>query len=161
LADAAELDLLVNRLAGKLTVLNLRLSTAESCTGGGIGHALTSVSGSSLWYLGGVIAYSNSLKSELLNVSLTTIEKFGAVSEETARLMAIGASEVTHSDISISTTGIAGPAGGTEDKPVGTVCFGWSISGNVHTETVLFKGDRDSVREQSVYHAIKYLVEGI
>ena len=156
-----ELNLLVDQLAVKLVALNLNLSTAESCTGGGIGHVLTSVSGSSLWYLGGIVAYSNLLKSNLLNIPEATLEKHGAVSEETVRLMAIGAANAVNSDISIATTGIAGPGGGTEDKPVGMVCFGWSVSGSVHTETMLFKGDRGSVREQSVYHAIKCLVEKI
>ena len=161
MTNSMELNLLVDQLAVKLVALNLNLATAESCTGGGIGHVLTSVSGSSLWYLGGIVAYSNLLKSNLLNIPEATLEKHGAVSEETVRLMAIGAANAVNSDISIATTGIAGPGGGTEDKPVGMVCFGWSVSGSVHTETMLFKGDRGSVREQSVYHAIKCLVEKI
>jgi len=148
-------------LAEKLTSSKLSLSTAESCTGGGIGHALTSVSGSSGWYLGGVVAYSNSLKSGLLDVPQETLEQRGAVDEEVARLMALGVSEATSSDLAISTTGIAGPGGGTADKPVGTVCFGWSLPGSIQTETVLFEGDRDSVRVQSIYHAINRLAESL
>jgi len=146
-------------LAEKLISANLSLSTAESC--GGIGHVLTSVSGSSNWYLGGVVAYSNSLKSRLLNVPQETLEQYGAVDEEVARLMALGVSKATGSDLAISTTGIAGPGGGNADKPVGTVCFGWLVSGSVQTETALFKGDRESVRTQSTHHAINRLIESL
>ncbi len=104
-----------------LTERGLTLATAESCTGGLIGNRITDVAGSSAYYRGGIVAYTNDLKKELLGVSRTTLSMFGAVSEETACEMALGARKVAHSDLAIATTGIAGPDGGSEEKPVGTV----------------------------------------
>lgn len=159
MTDSVQLDHLLQQLASTLTELNLSLATAESCTGGGIGQALTSVSGSSAWYLGGVIAYSNGVKTSLLRVPSALIEQYGAVSEQVAAAMVSGTSSLIGSDLSVSTTGIAGPDGGSAEKPVGTVCFGWYVKGAVHTETVCFPGSRSEVREQSVCFSIKRLIE--
>lgn len=157
--DFTTIEELVCQLAEKLASLNHSLSTAESCTGGGIGQALTSVAGSSSWYRGGIIAYSNAVKEQLLNVPPDVLTQYGAVSEQVASYMALGVCSATGSSLSVSTTGIAGPEGGTEEKPVGTVCFGWSVSEMAHTETLYLSGDRQSIRKQSIQYSIKRLME--
>ena len=127
-----------------------KLVTAESCTGGGLAEILTRISGSSAWFERGYITYSNESKNELLSVPMNTITQHGAVSEETAIAMAEGALENSHADYSVSITGIAGPDGGTEDKPVGTVCFAWCKRNEAGTTTrIIFEGDRLKVREQA------------
>lgn len=123
---------------------------AESCTGGLISAVLTSVSGSSAWVDRGFVTYSNEAKIELLGVSTATIETFGAVSEETAREMALGALARSRATLAYSVTGVAGPTGGTASKPVGMVCFGFAAATGVVTATKHFLGDRSSVREQSL-----------
>lgn len=123
---------------------------AESCTGGLISAVLTSVSGSSAWVDRGFLTYSNEAKVEILGVSPATIETFGAVSEETAREMALGALARSRATIAYSVTGVAGPTGGTASKPVGMVCFGFATATGVATMTKHFAGDRSRVREQSV-----------
>ena len=123
---------------------------AESCTGGLISAVLTSVSGSSAWVDRGFVTYSNEAKIELLGVSSATIETFGAVSEETAREMALGALARSRATLAYSVTGVAGPTGGTASKPVGMVCFGFAGAAGVVTTTKHFLGDRSSVRQQSV-----------
>jgi nicotinamide-nucleotide amidase len=144
-----------------LTRRHQTLATAESCTGGGVGEALTSLAGSSSWYLGGVISYSNQLKIELVHVSEETLMKFGAVSEQVAREMVEGIVQLTEADYAISTTGIAGPEGGTSEKPVGTVCFGYFARGETFTETKRFEGDREQVRAQTVSHALANIAQHI
>ena len=128
---------------------NLTLSTAESCTGGMIGELITSVSGASEVYGFGFITYANEAKEKILGVKHETLEEFGAVSEETAREMALGAKKVSGSDIAVSVTGIAGPGGGTKEKPVGLVytaiCYGEAVK----VTKLLLKGDRDAVRRQT------------
>lgn len=123
---------------------------AESCTGGLISGVLTSVSGSSAWVDRGFVTYSNEAKMEMLGVSGQTLAAFGAVSEETAREMALGALRHSRATMAYSVTGVAGPTGGSADKPVGMVCFGFADPHGVHTSTCHFAGDRSSVREQSV-----------
>ena len=123
---------------------------AESCTGGLITAVLTSVSGSSAWVDRGFVTYSNEAKMEMLGVAATTLEKFGAVSEETAREMATGALKASRATMAYSVTGVAGPTGGSDDKPVGMVCFGFATAEGVSAFTQHFKGDRSAVREQSV-----------
>jgi nicotinamide-nucleotide amidase len=136
-----------------------KLATAESCTGGGIAYYLTSVSGSSNWFERGFVSYSNVSKQELLGVSISTIEQFGAVSEATAREMAEGALQHSQAQVSVAVTGVAGPTGGTKDKPVGTVWFAWA---GTHRETktlkLVFSGDRKEVREQTVRIALAELL---
>ncbi|AET68973.1 competence/damage-inducible protein CinA-like protein [Desulfosporosinus orientis DSM 765] len=133
---------------------NLTISSAESCTGGLLGAALTQEPGSSKIYLGGVVSYSNSLKQDLLGVQEETLKAYGAVSEEVAKEMAEGIRSKTGSDLSISTTGIAGPDGGSNEKPVGLVYIGFATSKGVHAEKFQFYGERDSVRQLTVQAAL-------
>lgn len=162
MSDTDQQSRQLKELADKLMLNNLSLSSAESCTGGLIGQILTSVSGSSQWYLGGVIAYSNALKIDLLGVPEDQIQSYGAVSEPVAQFMAKGINNKTRSNISVATTGIAGPLGGTAEKPVGTVCFAWvTPKMGLMAETRHFPGDRESVREQSAWFAIKKMLEFI
>lgn len=148
-------------IARDLTLGKATLASAESCTGGGVGEALTSLAGSSSWYLGGVISYSNQLKVNLLGVSAETLSQYGAVSEQVAREMVEGVARLTQADYAVSTTGIAGPDGGTADKPVGTVCFGYVARGETGTETKLFTGNREQIRAQTVSHALIRIAERI
>lgn len=135
----------------------LACATAESCTGGGIGAAITSVPGSSAVYLGGVVSYANSVKEHVLGVSAETLAAAGAVSSETAAQMADGARRLTGADIAVSVTGIAGPDGGTPEKPVGLVWFGLSTKKGTRTEKAIFPGDRETVRRLAVVHALGML----
>lgn len=138
-----------------------RLVTAESCTGGWVAKLLTDIAGSSAWYDGGVVVYSNVLKQSLLGVRPSTLASHGAVSEATAREMAIGALETLGGHISLSVTGIAGPAGAQPGKPVGTVWFGWAWKEGNEIETRVametFSGDREAIRRQSVARALREL----
>jgi nicotinamide-nucleotide amidase len=137
-----------------------RVATAESCTGGGLAEILTRVPGSSAWFERGFITYSNESKHEMLSVPLDTLEQFGAVSEETASAMAKGAVENSQADYGVAITGIAGPDGGTEDKPVGTVCFGWYESNTgASTTYICFDGDRLRIREQACMLAMQGLLD--
>jgi nicotinamide-nucleotide amidase len=135
------------------------LATAESCTGGGIAEAVTRISGSSEWFERGFVTYSNDAKAEMLGVDRITLTGFGAVSEETAREMAVGALSHSRATHAVSVTGIAGPTGGSAEKPVGTVCFGWAAQGGKPaSETRHFGGDREAVRRASVIHALQGLL---
>lgn len=132
-------------------------ATAESCTGGGIGAAITSVAGSSEVYLGGVVSYANEVKRDVLGVSRDTLDAVGAVSSETAAQMADGARRLMKADVAVSVTGIAGPGGGSLEKPVGLVWFGIATADGVRTEKALFPGDRAQVRAAAVIHALGML----
>ena len=133
-------------------------ATAESCTGGGIGSAITSVAGSSEMFLGGVISYANSVKAGVLGVREETLATVGAVSSETAAQMAEGARRLTGADVAVAVTGIAGPGGGTPEKPVGLVWFGLASASGTRTEKAIFPGDRVSVRVKTVTHALGMLL---
>ena len=137
---------------------NLLLACAESCTGGGVAHALTEIAGSSAWFECGFITYSNSSKSDLLDISPALIAQHGSVSEEIAAAMAEGALANCAAHVALATTGIAGPQGAVPGKPVGTICFAWSRNGKTHTERRQFSGDRQSIRAQTVLHALKGLL---
>lgn len=151
---------LVERLSRLLLARGMLVVTAESCTGGGIARRLTDVPGSSRWFERGFVTYSNAAKREDLGVPADVLEHFGAVSEETAAAMAAGALDRSHGHISVAVTGIAGPDGGSEDKPVGTVCFAWSTrGGETRTARVVFDGNRAQVREQSELMAIQGLID--
>ena len=132
------------------------LATAESCTGGWVAAAMTAIAGSSEWFERGFVTYSNEAKHEMLGVPAELIERHGAVSEEVARAMAVGALRHSRAQITLSITGVAGPGGGSDDKPVGLVCFGWAV-GNLTqvVETKRFSGDREAVRRAAVNHALQ------
>ena len=149
---------LATRAGQALQAKGLLLATAESCTGGGVACAITEVAGSSDWFECGFVTYSNASKAALLDVPAALIAQLGAVSEEVAAAMAEGALANSSAQVALSTTGIAGPTGAVPGKPVGTVCFAWSRGGATHTERLVFTGDRQSVRAQSVVHALKGLL---
>ncbi len=151
---------LTRRLAEAMLLNRYMLVTAESCTGGGIAQSVTSIAGSSQWFERGYVTYSDESKQELLKVTLDTLARYGAVSEECAAEMAEGAINNSHADIAVSVTGIAGPDGGSADKPVGTVCFGWSQRGQeTLTTRIRFAGDREEVRRQTVLMALQGLLD--
>ena len=145
---------------GKLLLArNESLTLAESCTGGGLACAVTEIAGSSAWFERGFVTYSNAAKSELLGVPEITIERHGAVSEATARAMAEGALAHSPAHWAVAITGIAGPAGGSAEKPVGTVCFAWAGRDlGCQAQTRCFSGDRSAVRAQSVAYALRGLI---
>ena len=149
---------LVAALAGLLLEKGWMLATAESCTGGLIAGACTELAGSSAWFERGFVSYSNAAKTELLGVDAALIEAHGAVSEPVARAMAEGAIARSAARTAVAVTGVAGPAGGSPDKPVGTVWFGWSVDGQVRTERRRFDGDRATVRAATVHYALQTLV---
>src|SRR4051812_41467807 len=146
---------LAEKLGKRLQAAKQTLVTAESCTGGWAAQEVTAIAGSSSWFERGFVTYSNEAKQEMLGVGIKTLEAHGAVSEETAREMALGALSHSRGTVSLAVTGIAGPGGGSAEKPVGTVCFAWAgAGGRVRSETRLFDGDRESVRSQAVVHAL-------
>ena len=151
---------LVARLGEALRARGARLVTAESCTGGLLAAACTSVAGSSDWFERGFVTYSNAAKSELLGVPPALIERHGAVSAEVAAAMAEGALRAAHAELALAVTGIAGPGGAVPGKPVGTVWFGLAAAGRAtRTEPLRFDGDRAAVRGQAVRHALERLLE--
>ncbi len=152
---------LVHRLAERLSARQWRLATAESCTGGGVASACTDRAGSSDWLERGWVTYSNRAKQEELGVPVPMLESEGAVSEPVARAMADGAARNAQVAVALSVTGVAGPTGGTDDKPVGTVWFGWHLPDRTWTECRCFDGDRSAVRRQSVRHALQVLVDAL
>jgi len=151
--------------AKKLTELliskNMSIAVAESCTGGLLSSSLTSIPGASSYFNCGFITYSNESKIKMLNVDSQTIELFGAVSERVAFEMAVGAGQHSQSDLAISVTGIAGPSGGTAEKPVGMVCFGFYVEGEVSTTTQFFSGVRSEIVSDSIAFALTELTSKI
>ena len=156
-----DLNTLVEQLAVALKARSQMMTTAESCTGGLIAGACTELSGSSDWFERGFVSYSNAAKSELLGVPAALIEAHGAVSEPVARAMAAGAVAHAHAHWSVAVTGVAGPTGGSVDKPVGTVWFGWATPQGVLTEHQRFAGNRSAVRQATVAHALAGLLQRI
>jgi nicotinamide-nucleotide amidase len=147
---------LVQRIAAALQAKSARLAVAESCTGGWIAKALTDPPGSSAWFVCGFVTYANAAKISLLGVSEATLAGQGAVSEDVAEQMATGARLASGAEIALAVTGIAGPGGGSADKPVGTVCFAWAGPGvQLLSTTRQFDGDRDAIRRQSVIAALE------
>lgn len=138
---------------------SLMLATAESCTGGLVAAAVTDISGSSGWFERGFVTYSNEAKTTMLGVPAKLIREHGAVSEEVARAMVEGALLNSRAQAALSITGVAGPNGGTPEKPVGMVCFGWSNRVTTIVETQRFRGDRAQVRRQAAEHALRGLIE--
>ena len=157
----------LNDLVGDLAVIlsnkKWTLALAESCTGGLLAAALTDLSGSSAWFERGYVTYSNRAKTESLGVPTELLNSYGAVSEEVAKAMAEGARKNAGVQLAIAVTGIAGPSGGTAEKPVGTVCFAWTLKrGRTHyttvSETALFLGDRQAIRQQACAYALSEML---
>ena len=152
---------ILKNVSDQLRKNNLTVATAESCTGGLLAHLLTNISGSSEYFERGVVTYSNKSKMELLGIPQETIKEYGAVSKQTARAMAIGIKEQANVDIGISTTGIAGPTGGTKEKPVGLVYIGIATSRKTEVKRFLFSKDRLQNKEKTCYKALEFLLETI
>ena len=151
---------LAQQIGIALSARGLLLTSAESCTGGWLGQAVTSVAGSSAWYDRGFITYSNHAKQQMLGVQAATLSQYGAVSEQTAQEMAVGAINMSDAQVSVAVTGIAGPAGGSKEKPVGTVCLAWAYKhGLARSETHFFLGDREAIRRQSVGAALLGIIK--
>lgn len=140
----------------------LMLVTAESCTGGWVAKVVTDLAGSSSVFDRGFVTYSNQAKQEMLGVSKETLELYGAVSEQVVEEMVQGALNNSSAQVAISISGIAGPGGGTEEKPVGTVCFGWMLKDSPpESDTLYFSGDREKIRQKSVEYALTGIIEKI
>ncbi len=150
---------LAQKVGTALKERGLLLVTAESCTGGWVAMVVTAIPGSSDWFERGYVTYSNAAKREDLEVSEETLRRHGAVSEETAREMAAGALRHGRGQVALAITGVAGPSGGSRDKPVGTVCFAWARGSKISSEVRRFDGDRESVRRQSVLRALQGVLE--
>jgi len=146
------------RVGNKLRDERLTLATAESCTGGMVATAITDISGSSGWFERGFVTYSNQAKHEMIGVPTDMLDKHGAVSEPVARAMAEGALRNSRAQVSLAITGIAGPGGGTKEKPVGMVVFAWSNRLHTEVETLVFKGDREQIRAQAAAHSLRGLL---
>ena len=152
-------EALVQELAAELLARGWMLATADSCTGGLIAGACTDLAGSSAWLERGFVSYSNASKTQMLGVDAALIAQHGAVSEPVARAMAHGALQHSQAQVALSVTGVAGPGGGSADKPVGTVWFGWAVNGQVISEVQHFAGDRAAVRQATVRHSLQRLLD--
>lgn len=155
--DEQGLEAVLAQISESLLARGWMLATAESCTGGLIAGACTALAGSSQWFERGFVSYSNAAKSELLSVPAALIAAHGAVSEPVARAMAEGAVTRSHAHVALAVTGVAGPSGGTPDKPVGLVWFGWCVGMQTFSECRHFPGDRAAVRALTVQHALQRL----
>jgi nicotinamide-nucleotide amidase len=152
---------LLTKVSDELKKQHLLVATAESCTGGLLAHTLTNVSGSSMYFERGVVSYSNTAKTELLGVPRDVLDRYGAVSEQTAAAMAVGIRQHAAVDIGIATTGIAGPTGGTSEKPVGLVYIGLATEKTVTVKRFVFSGNRLANKESSCTAALELLFETI
>lgn len=160
LVSQEELESLAAQLGAALMARGWMLAVAESCTGGWLAQTLTAISGSSAWFDRGFVTYSNAAKMEMLGVQHATLAAHGAVSEATAQEMASGVLTHSHAQVACAITGIAGPSGGTPEKPVGTVCFAWAMDGaQTRRERKVFPGDRQAIRAQSVRYALRNLLD--
>lgn len=148
---------LIQQVSSILAERGQTVCTAESCTGGLLAAEFTTLAGSSAWFETGFVTYSDAAKQQLLNVNRATLRQYGAVSEETVREMALGALIASKADYALAITGIAGPDGGSEDKPVGTVWFGLATKQRIWAKSAHFSGERDAVRRQSVQFALLLL----
>jgi len=151
---------IAEKLVNALIEKKITCATAESCTGGGVGHAITAVPGSSAVFMGGIISYDNSVKRDVLGVPEEVLATNGAVSSECAAAMAEGARRRLKTDLAVSITGIAGPGGGSAEKPVGLVWFGLASAKGVATEKMVFPGGREAVRSAAIDHALDMLLLG-
>lgn len=155
--SAKTIDLAI-QLGVELSRKKWRITSAESCTGGGLGYAITSVSGSSAWFERSFVTYSNEAKSDLVGVDRATLNEFGAVSQQVVEQMALGALKAAKAKVAVSISGVAGPDGGSDLKPVGTVWFGFAVGEHVYTQVQQFDGDRHRVREQAIVYALSTVV---
>ena len=156
----ADLHELAERLGATLVTKGWRMAAAESCTGGGIAHAVTEIAGSSQWFERGFVTYSNAAKESMLGVSADTLAEFGAVSAATVEAMAVGALKNSQADLAVAVSGVAGPGGGTADKPVGLVWIAWARRGEAPTVHCLqLDGDRAAIRDGAVRIALEGLIE--
>ncbi|OOZ41298.1 nicotinamide-nucleotide amidase [Solemya elarraichensis gill symbiont] len=149
---------LVEQLAEILRAQQRMLVTAETCTGGWIAKSCTDITGSSAWFERGFVTYTNNAKQQMLGVSAATLEANGAVSEAVVAEMVTGAMMHSPADLAVAVSGIAGPGGGSEEKPVGTVCFAWASGKKIFTAREQFDGDRDAIRKTAVLHALEGLI---
>ena len=165
MADHESIQKLAAALVQELAAANKAVATAESCTGGWVAKAITDIAGSSAVFGYGVVSYANGAKESFLGVQNQTLEEHGSVSAEVVTEMATGSLRLSGADIAVAVSGVAGPTGGSEDKPVGTVWFGWAVrdgtKANVDTHCEFFSGDRDLVREASVAYALQGVRERI
>ncbi|WJG08608.1 CinA family protein [Aliiglaciecola sp. LCG003] len=152
---ADKIESLVVHLATNLLKQKWTISCAESCTGGGLAFAFTSVDGSSNWFERSFVTYSNQAKHELLQVEQTTLDTFGAVSQQTVEQMALGCAKVSKANLAVSISGIAGPNGGSTEKPVGLVWFGFYCQGQITSTSRIFTGNRHQVRMQAIQFALE------
>lgn len=148
----------ITELADDLLLHNLRLATAESCTGGLIANVLTDLPGSSQWFEGGLVAYSNAVKIEILRVPESIVLTKGAVSQECVQAMAQGVASIFKVPVALAVSGVAGPGGGSKDKPVGTVCIAWLLSDRLWSQKFLFSGDRWAIKEKCTQVALEELL---
>lgn len=155
MGESSEIRAITQAAAEKLKSKGAMLATAESCTGGWIAKALTDLPGSSAWFAGGVVSYSNQAKADLLGVRPATLEEDGAVSESVVCEMAAGARQKLGAQIGVAVSGIAGPDGGTDSKPVGTVWIAWAAGDDIVARHFCFAGNREAVREQTVVAALR------
>ena len=155
-----KLETISSELGELLKLKDYSFTCAESCTGGWVGHALTSIPGSSEWFGSSFVTYSYEAKTQILGVSSEDLDNFGAVSEEIVEQMVCGALHKSGANVGVAISGIAGPAGGTDTKPVGTVCFAWKMEGqDVITSTEYFAGERNEIRYSSVERALMGTIE--
>lgn len=159
MTDDVVLNLLAERVAGQLIARDSCLATAESCTGGWIAKCCTDLAGSSQWFERGFVTYSNQAKQEMLAVKPSTLATHGAVSEAVVIEMATGALMHSRADVAVAVSGIAGPGGGTDEKPVGTVWLAWATEQAVISHGMLFTGDRESIRRQTVEKALQGILD--
>jgi len=153
---------LSQRLGEQLQQRNWRIATAESCTGGGVAAAITAIPGSSAWFEYGIVSYANAAKEKLLGVSSETLAREGAVSEAVVIEMARGVLALSGADIAVATSGVAGPSGGSPEKPVGTVWFAWvTAGGEIKTELKWFDGDRGEVQKRAVVWALEEVLSSV
>jgi nicotinamide-nucleotide amidase len=159
LTNSQTLTTIAQQLGEILCKKNAKLTIAESCTGGAISEAITSVSGSSQWFEFGFVTYANSAKRQLLGISEETLEQYGAVSEQVVKQMAQGAIKQSEADYAIAVSGVAGPDGGTEEKPVGTVWVCWQTPSQIWTHKLVLSGDRQAVRTEAVKKSLQQLLQ--
>ena len=156
-----EIPNLAQQLGDALLSIQASVTTAESCTGGGVASAITGIAGSSQWFNRGFVTYANQAKQDMLNVPETLLISQGAVSEEVVRAMVVGAAQAAEAEYAVAISGIAGPGGGTEAKPVGTVWFAWLSPEGISSKEFRLIGDRTSVREQAVKISIEELLHKV